>query len=325
MFSQKTSSVTLIGLRGWISVLCWTVVCFWVMSLGTQIGVAQERQVKPNEKAILADRDSDIDRLSSTDQPSNKDATSTSDTESLDEALDFEESPPHLDNTQTIKIDESWKRLGQNQIWVNTQAKQVMVRGRICLQAGPLEMFACPGRTKAHESVIATEAKASEIHASLILLGFDPGKPVQWDPKYTPVEGPSVKILVRWKQGDQTVEVDAKEMVKLVGTDETLKQDWVFGGSQIYVDNVSGENIYYADAGEMVCLSNFSTAMLDVPMKSSDAAGGLLFEANKDKIPPRNTKVYMVFVPRKTSTTKSLESAPTRPETEKTLGNTVTE
>ena len=324
MFFKKTSSVTLIEFCTSIRFLRSTFICLCGISLGTQISVAQEPQVKPTEKAVLADRDSHIDRPSSTDQPSNKDATSTSDTESLDEALDFEVSP-HLDNTQTIKIDKSWKRLGQNQIWVNTQAKRVMVRGRICLQAGPLEMFACPGKTKAHESVIATEAKASEIHASLVLLGFDPGKPVQWDPKYTPVEGPSIKILVRWKQGDKTVEVDAKEMVKLAGTDKKLEQDWVFGGSQIYVDNVSGESIYYADAGEMVCLSNFSTAMLDVPMKSSDAAGGLLFEANKDKIPPRNTKVYMVLVPRKTPTDKSLESAPTTPETEKTLGNTVTE
>ena len=225
-------------------------------------------------------------------------ATDKSDSTTEDAPIDFEESP-HLDDRQTVKIEAKWKRLGENQIWINHEDKQVMVRGRICLQEGPLEMFACPGATKAHESVIASEAKASEIHASLEALGFPPGKPVQWDPKYTPAEGPLVKILVGWQEGDNFVQVNAREMVKVSGTDKPLEKDWVFAGSQIYHDNVSGEKIYYADSGEMVCLSNFSTAMLDVQIESSDAADGLLFEANKDKIPVPNTKVYMVFIPRK--------------------------
>lgn len=233
-------------------------------------------------------------------QAETTDETPTDDPDSTAaaDAIDYEESP-HLDNEQTVTIEAKWKRLGKNQIWINHEDKQVMVRGRICLQEGPLEMFACPGSTKAHESVIASEAKASEIHACLEALGFPPGKPVQWDPKYTPAEGPLVKILVGWQDGNKFVQVNAREMVKVSGTGKPLEKDWVFGGSQIYHDNVSGEKIYYADSGEMVCLSNFSTAMLDVQLESSDAADGLLFEANKEKIPLPNTKVYMVFVPRK--------------------------
>ena len=221
-----------------------------------------------------------------------------SDSTAEDDAIDYEQSP-HLDNRQTITIEAKWKRLGKNQIWIDHEDKQVMVRGRICLQEGPLEMFACPGTTKAHESVIASEAPASEVHAGLVALGFPPGKPCQWDPEYTPAHGPLVKILVGWQEGDKFVQVDAREMVKTSGAGKPLEKDWVFGGSQIYHDNVSGENIYYADSGEMICLSNFSTAMLDVQLESSDAADGLLFEANKEKIPPPNTKVYMVFIPRK--------------------------
>ena len=220
-----------------------------------------------------------------------------SDSTAKDDAIDYEQSP-HLDNRQTITIEAKWKRLGKNQIWINHEDKQVMVRGRICQQEGPLEMFACPGRSKAHESVIATEARASEIHACLEALGFPPGKPCQWDPKYTPAHGPLVKIMVGWQEGNKFVQVNAREMVKASGTDKPLQKDWVFGGSQIYTDNVSEEKIYYADSGEMVCLSNFSTAMLDVQLESSDAEGGLLFEANKEKIPAPNTKVYMTFAPR---------------------------
>ena len=253
----------------------------------------QQPPAQPTNEAQVTNEAATKPNTEATDQTPTEDLDSGTE----DEAIDYEESP-HLDNTQTLTIEAKWKRLGKNQIWINHEDKQVMVRGRICQQEGPLEMFACPGRSKAHESVIATEARASEIHASLEALGFPPGKPCQWDPKYTPAKGPLVKIMVGWQEGDKFVQVNAREMVKASGTDKPLEKDWVFGGSQIFTDNVSGEKIYYADSGEMVCLSNFSTAMLDVQLESSDAAGGLLFEANKEKIPAPNTKVYMTFAPR---------------------------
>lgn len=269
-----------------------------------ETSAAQEPPVQEaNETQLTGEAATNAEtKAETTDETPNDDLDSTAE----DDAIDYEESP-HLDNKQTVTIEAKWKRLGKNQIWINHEDKQVMVRGRICLQEGPLEMFACPGTTKAHESVIASEAKASEIHACLEAIGFPPGKPVQWDPEYTPAQGPLVKILVGWQEGDKFVQVNAREMVKVSGTDKPLEKDWVFGGSQIYHDNVSGENIYYADSGEMVCLSNFSTAMLDVQLESSDAEGGLLFEANKEKIPLPNTKVYMIFVPRKA------ESSPANP------------
>ena len=257
------------------------------------MSATQQPPAQPTNDAQVISEAATKPNAEATDQAPTDDLDSASE----DDAIDYEESP-HLDNTQTVTIEAKWKRLGRNQIWINHEDKQVMVRGRICLQEGPLEMFACPGRSKAHESVIATEARASEIHACLEALGFPPGKPCQWEPKYTPARGPLVKIMVGWQDGDKFVQVNAREMVKASGTDKPLEKDWVFGGSQIYTDNVSDEKIYYADSGEMVCLSNFSTAMLDVQLESSDAAGGLLFEANKEKIPPPNTKVYMVFVPR---------------------------
>ena len=200
---------------------------------------------------------------------------------------------------QSIEIADSWKRLGANQIWINEADKQVMVRGSICLTKGALEMFACPLQTKEHESVVAVEAKSSEIHACLVALGFEPGNPVQWQPDYRPAKGPSIQIEVRWKTDDEKEKtVDAKTLVRTSGTKETLDTDWVFGGSEIFVDRVDGRRIYYADSGEMICLSNFPTAMMDVPIKSSDSAEGLLFEANTKMIPPQGTQVYLIMTPR---------------------------
>lgn len=202
-------------------------------------------------------------------------------------------------NQQSITIDKAWKRLGKNQIWINQESKQVMVRGSICLRKGPLEMFACPLQTKEHESIVAVEAKSSEIHACLVALGFQPGSPVQWQPTYKSAAGPSIKIQGRWMADGEQKTADAKSWVVKSGTKQTLETDWVFGGSEIFVDRVDGRKIYYADSGEMICLSNFPTAMMDVPIKSSDSADGLLFEANTDAIPPLQTQVYLIMTPRK--------------------------
>jgi len=209
------------------------------------------------------------------------------------------QTPPIVDKEQqSIEVAEGWKRLGKNQIWINDTTKQVMVRGSICLTQGQLEMFACPLQTKEHESIVAVEAKSSEVHASLVALGFEPGNPVQWQPDYKAAKGPSIKIEVRWNTDDEEKKVDAKTMVRKSGTEETMKTDWVFGGSEIFVDRVDGRQVYYADSGEMICLSNFPTAMLDVPIQSSDSADGLLFEANTDVIPPKGTQVYLIMTPR---------------------------
>ena len=54
--------------------------------------------------------------------------TEDSDVAAEDDAIDYEESP-HLDNRQTVTIEAKWQRLGKNQIWINHEDKQVMVRG----------------------------------------------------------------------------------------------------------------------------------------------------------------------------------------------------
>ena len=51
------------------------------------------------------------------------------------------------------------------------------------------------------------------------------------------------------------------------------------------------------DKGDFICISNFPSAMLDVPIESSDKAGSLLFEAFKSHIPPEGTTVSVVLTP----------------------------
>jgi hypothetical protein len=78
-----------------------------------------------------------------------------------------------------------------------------------------------------------------------------------------------------------------------------LDVGWVFPGSGEFVDPTTGKKVYEAEAGDLICVSNFPDAMLDLAIKSTDKQDeGLLFEAWTERIPPRGTEVMMELVPR---------------------------
>lgn len=71
-----------------------------------------------------------------------------------------------------------------------------------------------------------------------------------------------------------------------------MKADWIFAGSGFSIDEMTGEKYYHAESGDLICVANFPTAIIDVSIASSASGeGNLLFEANQDKIPPRGTPV----------------------------------
>src|SRR5262245_2336776 len=57
------------------------------------------------------------------------------------------------------------------------------------------------------------------------------------------------------------------------------------------------ELTYLANGGDVVCVSNFESALLDLPIKSSSANAALIFEADTERIPPVGTKVTVIFEP----------------------------
>jgi hypothetical protein len=159
-------------------------------------------------------------------------------------------------------------------------------------------MFACPKGSKEHESVIAVRSNAQLVHAGLLAVGAIAGHPVQFNPKYAPATGTTIDILVLWQDDQGKHKVRAQEWVKDSKTGEEMKYDWVFGGSAFWTDETTGEKFYHADGGDFICLSNFSTATLDLPIESSQANDALLFSAFTERIPPRGTKVRLVLIPR---------------------------
>lgn len=190
------------------------------------------------------------------------------------------------------------KRLAQkDRVWVDVKRHLVIVDGYIAMRQGQLEMFACPAGTKEHESVVGLFAKAQVVHAGLLAAGARTGTPVEWEPQFKPPTGSEIEIHALWfdQQGKKQA-IDARKWVRQVGNvDKTLDVNWVFAGSSLWKDPETGEERYMAESGDLVCLSNFATATLDIPIQSSQANSGLLFIANTDLIPPETTPVRLVF------------------------------
>ena len=201
--------------------------------------------------------------------------------------------------TQTIPIPSHWKRLGKNEIWLDSESKSVIVAGHICVTRHGLEMFMCPVGTKEHESVVAAHALASEVHAGLLAVGAKPGRPVQWEPEYKPPSGSIIEIKVTWREPDSRRLVTrwGKELVRNYHTGEGLAHDWIFGGSILEKDPDSGETYYYGDSGALICVSNFNTATIDLNVPSSSADGLLLYGAHTENLPAKGTKVYVTLTP----------------------------
>ena len=190
-----------------------------------------------------------------------------------------------------------WKRLSpQQEVWIDAQGRRVVVGGEIAIDKGPIEYFACPQGTKEHESIVATRSTARLVHAALLAIGLVPGKPVSFDPNYVAATGPVVRVTMRWKDEAGTVhELPAQDWIRDNRTGKPMQEQWVFAGSAFWTDPSDGKEYYQADGGDLVCLSNFPTAMLDLPIESSQSNEALLFDAFDGRVPPRGTAVEMIL------------------------------
>ena len=175
-------------------------------------------------------------------------------------------------------------------------ARRVIVPAKVVLREGQLEGLLTRKGTKEHEYILAADADARMIHAGLIAAGAKPGKPVQFDPKYVPASGSEIKITLRYKKDKETVTVPAREWIRSSKTKKPLDINWVFGGSLEVPDfDDPTKKLYLANQGDLVCVCNMETAMLDLPVPSPTALEERVFTADAAKIPPVGTEVEIIL------------------------------
>jgi len=189
------------------------------------------------------------------------------------------------------------KRLSPTEdVWIDSKGKRVVVGGTIAVDKGPIEYFACPRGTKEHESIVATRSKAQLVHVGLLAIGLIPGKPVSFEPDYVAATGPVIRVTMRWQDtAGQVHELPAQQWIRDTRTGKPMQEDWVFAGSAFWKDPSDGKEYYQADGGDLVCLSNFPTAMLDLTIESSQSNDALLFDAFEGRVPPKGTDVEMIL------------------------------
>ena len=190
---------------------------------------------------------------------------------------------------------------------VDLARRQVAIDANVCLRIGFLEVLLCRRATKdcaskEHESILRTDARAADIHAGLMLLGLRRGKPAELMPAregqpavWLPPRGPEVKLLLRWKDkaGKQHEADPVKWLAGPKGGKPIAPKKWVFVGSDILPDGG-----YWADtSGDIISVSNFASAVIDVPFKSTSVNDFLEFTANTAAIPPKGTPVEVIIIP----------------------------
>ncbi|MGQ9574573.1 MAG: YdjY domain-containing protein [Thermoguttaceae bacterium] len=215
--------------------------------------------------------------------------------------------PPLVENPQDLK-----RLHPKYPVWVDPAGKRVILVGAVCARECPLELFACLRASKEHESIVAVPVKAVYVHAGLLVVGAKPGRPVQFRPKYVPASGTQIEVTVVWKdQSGTRHSARAQEWVREAKTKRAMEHPWVFAGSRFEKHPTTGREFYVADAtGELICVSNFPSAMLDLPIQSTSADAELLFECFTERIPPRGTPVTLILTPQIDRASRPENAAP---------------
>ncbi len=195
-------------------------------------------------------------------------------------------------------------------IRIDTAQHIVEIDGIVCIDAAdpnqpagvPLECFIITGASgKEHESLVLTQASAKEIHAALLMAGFEPGAPgnFEWDAatrtlKPIPPRGQLLDITIA--HGDRKFENLGNWAIHMNGS-ALLPQNhstatWHFAGSRF--TKTKGGEIYDAQmSGIIAGLCTFGGEVLSWPdtISADSTMHEPDFVANKSVVPPFKTAV----------------------------------
>jgi hypothetical protein len=192
------------------------------------------------------------------------------------------------------------KEIGKN-VFLETDGnkRRVLVNAYVCRREGQLEHLMCRKKTKEHEAILAADLDARNIHLALLLARAEPGSTVKFVPKPTPPKGTRIKITLQYEEKGKTVTVAPQKWIRNIMTKKDLEYDWVFAGSQLIPDPLDPKKppFYLANDGDVICLANFETALLDLPVLSSKDNDELVFEAHTERIPALETRVVVILEP----------------------------
>jgi hypothetical protein len=183
-------------------------------------------------------------------------------------------------------------------ITIDWAERQVEATGRVVLQEGLIELFACSPDTREYESIVRMDGRPLHLFEALGLIGLTPGEPMWYDwERDQPVSahGQPVEIMVAYERDGETRRSDISQWLVRRGEADPLEpQPWVFAGS--YVDR--DRDVFAADEeGTVVALVDFPSALIALPMLRSSRNEELWLEPRTSAIPEPGTRCRLIFRP----------------------------
>lgn len=205
-------------------------------------------------------------------------------------------------------------KLRVGKVFIDRQRRVVEVPSQVNMTDGILEYYTVASGGKLHESVLESFIEPSHLHLALILMGLEPSV---WDRSNREVmpklikQGADLILKVRWTDpatGKQRVERAEHFLYSRQAKGSPKPRLWSFHGSLFW------EQRYSADMDRsIVGLIPDDTVVVKTKAELGNPYQGenLGFEINKKNIPPKGTKVTLIF--EAAGPVKPPQPAPDRP------------
>ena len=185
------------------------------------------------------------------------------------------------------KIDSNKYKLGN--LIIDKDVNEIVIPGKINMQKGMVEVFACSPGGKLHESIIELDIVPYYLQVGLLLLGLDPVESKIFDSGEDLSKYSQLEILVKWREDDSEKIFRAEELVWDITNKKTMQQtNWIFRGSLVIEGNFVANEIK-----SLITTYNDPTTIIDNPLISGK--NDELYEANSNLIPPVGTNVKLII------------------------------
>lgn len=191
-------------------------------------------------------------------------------------------------------------------IQIKEKEKKIILKGTISKALGEfddtlkgaIEYLACGPTGKLYESILETEASATEVHKAIAKLGIKTGTPPGFDDEknaHVPPTGTTFLLSIEWKENGKTKKIRAEELVYNVKTKKPMPPvAWIYSGSRVIPDLDSDDEdamIPYAYmSNHIVALKQTDgSALFQNPLPESVEEN--LYKKNDDLLPKLGTPV----------------------------------
>ena len=192
-------------------------------------------------------------------------------------------------------------------IRVDRENRLVDVAAAVVTREGDwMELLGCAPESREYESILVVKARPSHLHLALVMIGLEPGHPlqIQWKdekPVAIPPAGARVAVSLVYTDADgKTHDVPANKWIKNQVTGELLEGNvWLFAGSTLrQSEDKSRPPVYLADVnGSVISLVNFGDDVLARDSVTTNRNDNGAWAANTDLVPPVGTEVVIRLTP----------------------------